>query len=305
MSPARESPGTGAATPSRSDNSQIDVASLSQEEVAAEVKRRDAKDKKWEWKSPIRFYGRAIDEAEMPVPKANVHFQWTDLSAKGYTEAQATTDEQGRFALGGVQGKRLLVRVTKAGYYSSSSRNRLSFEFANPFEEIYHQPDADRPALFYLRKEGSIANLTVRSTEVLLPGYGSSTKINLESGKVAQHGQLQVQAWKPWPPRPMSPSYDWKVTFTLQGGGFLEAVDEFAFEAPESGYSDPYVIDMLAILGSGWKVSVEKTLYFAYGEPKKYGRLTFRTDGNSRYVFLNYVINSSGSRNLEGADSLR
>jgi hypothetical protein len=121
MSPTRESPGTGAATPPRSDNSQIDVAGLSQEEVAAEVKRRDAKDKKWEWKSRIRFYGRAIDEAEMPVPKANVHFQWTDLSAKGYTEAQATTDEQGRFALDGVQGKRLLVRVTKAGYYSSTS----------------------------------------------------------------------------------------------------------------------------------------------------------------------------------------
>ena len=56
---------------------------------------------------------------------------------------------------------------------------------------------------------------------------------------------------------------------------------------------------MPAAAGDAWKVSAQKTLYFVFGEPKKYGRLNFRTDGNSRYVFISYVVNPSGSRNLE------
>jgi hypothetical protein len=36
-----------------------------------------------------------------------------------------------------------------------------------------------------------------------------------------------------------------------------------------------------------------------YGNPKKYGRLTLRTDGASRYIFIDYFLNPSGSRNLE------
>jgi hypothetical protein len=298
--------GTTSVSPLRAPGrQQIDVSSLSREQVAAEVKRRDAMDSKWEWKTPIQFYGRAMDEAGKPVPSANVHFQWTDLSAQGTTEADMTTDSRGLFALDNVQGKRLLVRVTKAGYYSSDARNRLSFEFANPFEEIYYQPNAAEPVLFHLRKQIPAANLVVKSVEIVLPGDGTSTKVRLETGQMQMGGELQVQALKPWPPRPMSPPYAWKVIFTIKGGGFVEAPDEFAFEAPDTAYSEPYTIDMSTRLGSAWKVSAEKTLYFAYGEPRRYGRLTLRTDGNSRYIFVNYVINPSGSRNLEDTNSLK
>ena len=99
----------------------------------------------------------------------------------------------------------------------------------------------------------------------------------------------------------MSPHYDWKVTLAIPDGGFVEAHEEFAFEAPETVYEPTFEINMPASLGDVWKVSAEKTLYFTYGNPKKYGRLNLRTDGNSRYVFIDYVLNPSGSRNLEEA----
>lgn len=278
---------------------QIDVNALTPQQVRAEVMRRDAEDSKWEWKTPIRFYGKVIDEQSRPIPAADVHFQWTNLSAKGTEEIDARTDEQGLFSLNDVQGKRLLVRITKPGYYSSGGRNRLSFEFASPFEEIYHQPKADTPILFHLRRRGPPADLLIRSAEIMLPGDGTPTGVQLETGNAASNGELQVQAWKPWPPKPMSPPYDWKVVFTLHGGGFTEAPDELAFEAPENGYNEQYTVDMPADLGTGWKVSTERTLYFSFGEPKKYGRIVFRTDANSRYIFLDYFINRSGSRQLE------
>ena len=81
----------------------------------------------------------------------------------------------------------------------------------------------------------------------------------------------------------------------------MEAPTEFAFEAPEAVYSQPFEVNMRASARDAWRVSAEKTLYFAFGQPRKYGRLHFRTDGASRYVFIDYVLNPSGSRNLEEA----
>jgi hypothetical protein len=290
----------GSPAPSRGPvNAQIDIGSLSKADVETEVKRRDAQDSKWEWKIPIKFYGQAIDDNSQPVPDAKVQFQWTDLSGKGTSEANTTTDKQGLFYLDHVQGKRLLVRVTKSGYYSSDARNRLSFEFANPFEEIYHQPNLITPVLFHLRKQRPGAELIRKSVEVVLPGDGTAVMIRLETGLIAPDGQLEVKAWKPWPPRPMSPPYDWKVRLTMPNGGFVESAEEFAFEAPDAGYTPSFEVNMVAAAKDNWKVSAARTLYFSYGDPANYGRLTLRTDGNSRYTFIDYVVNPSGSRNLE------
>jgi hypothetical protein len=152
-----------------SEYPQLDVRSLSKEQVAEEVRRRDAADSKWEWKMSIRFYGKVIDDNSESVPDARVHFQWTDSSGKGTSEADTTTDKHGLFYLDNVQGKRLLVRVTKPGYYSSDARNRLSFEFANPFEEIYYQPKPTTPVLFYLRKQRPGAELIRKSWKWSFP----------------------------------------------------------------------------------------------------------------------------------------
>ncbi len=278
---------------------QIDVGSASKEEVAAEVRRRDSQDSKWEWKVPINFYGKAVDENGKPVLGADVRFQWTDLSTTGTQERQVETDAHGSFSLNDVKGKRLVVRVTKVGYYAADSRNQSSFEYANPFEEVFHQPKINAPVLFHLRKQHLVADVISKSTEVVVPGDGTISGVEIESGKINPIGELRIQVWKPWPPRPMTPPYQWKVILTIPRGGLIETSEDFAFQAPETGYEERYVIDMNPALGSEWKVAAERSLYFAFGEPKKYGRLTVRTDGGSRYVFLDYVINQAGRRDLE------
>ena len=275
---------------------QIDVNALSQSEISTELRRRGREDARWEWKTPIRFLGRVVDEKNSPVTNANIHFQWTDLSARGISEADTISDANGLFSLDNVQGKRLLVRVKKEGFYPSGAENRLSFEFADPREEIYHYGATREPLTFRLHRKGEGQKMVVRSAEVISnENQKSSITIAALEGPI---GELQIKTEKPVPAKPMSPHYDWNVELKLPGGGFVETTEEFGFEAPEVGYSPVFRQEMPAA-ANNWNVAIEKTLYFVCGEPKKYGRLTFRTSANSRYVFVDYVINPSGSRNLE------
>jgi hypothetical protein len=286
-------------TPVAFSTGQIPKQSLGHEQIAAEVTRRDRTDSRWEWKIPIKFYGLVVDEHEHPIPGADVHFEWTSLSIKGTDNLDIKTNEKGQFLLENVQGKRLGVRIVKAGYYSSDSRNQWSFEYANPFEENFYQPQPEAPVVFHLRRQKPSPDVVSKSTKVMLQGDAATVRVSLDTGKPSANGELMISSSKPWPSRPMSPSYDWQVGFRMENGGFLETPEQFAFEAPESGYLPDYTVDMRAALGSAWKVNVERTVYFVFGDPRKYGRLSFRTDGNSRYVFLDYVINYAGGRNLE------
>jgi hypothetical protein len=43
----------------------------------------------------------------------------------------------------------------------------------------------------------------------------------------------------------------------------------------------------------------DRQFYFYFGQPRRYGRLHLRTDGDRPYVFIDYWLNPSGSRNLE------
>ena len=258
-------------------------------------------DKEADWKIPIRFYGRVVDQDMQPVSGAAVHFQWTDLSKSGTSQSDTLTDRNGDFSLIGVSGKNLGVYVTKQGYYTPEKVKASAFEYADPGESNYYEPDPNSPVLFRLRKKGQGAQLVKKTIELTVPSDGNRTNVDIDTGKVSANGELQIQAWKPWPPRPLSPHYDWKVSFLISNGGFVEAPAEFAFEAPEAVYSQPFEVNMSAKAGDAWSASAEKTLYFAFGEPRKYGRLHFRTDGASRFVFLDYVFNPSGSKNLEEA----
>lgn len=73
----------------------------------------------YDWKTPIEFYGKIVDERAAPVPEANVTFLWTDLSREGSSQLKTLSDEQGMFALKGVRGKTLVIEIRKEGYYTS------------------------------------------------------------------------------------------------------------------------------------------------------------------------------------------
>lgn len=71
-----------------------------------------------DWRTPIVFYGRVVDENMNPVSDAKIDFGWTDLSPSGSSEMQTASDNNGSFFLSGVKGKVLTVQVAKSGYYA-------------------------------------------------------------------------------------------------------------------------------------------------------------------------------------------
>jgi len=92
------------------------------------------KDPDIEWKAPINFWGRVVDENDLPVENAQVKFTWNDLSKAGTSQHFTNSDTQGSFALSNRKGKRLYVEVTKHGYYNFPGSARKDLEYASPWE---------------------------------------------------------------------------------------------------------------------------------------------------------------------------
>lgn len=263
------------------------------------------RDPQYQWKIPIRFYGKVVDENNEPVQGATVHFQWNDRSAKGSSEATKLSDSQGSFSLTEVQGKFLGVRAEKDGYYALEGAGIVGFEYANPAENWFYEPDANNPVVFQLRKKGETQPLVVRSTVLNLSGQGATASIDLLTGKVSPAGgQLQVTVWKPTLTTEQINTgkvfpYDWRIQVKIKDGGLIEHKDVFAFESPESGYVPEFDARLRPINGASADVTVNKQFYFCFGEPRKYGRLQLRTDGDRPNVFVDYWLNPTGLRNLE------
>jgi hypothetical protein len=287
---------------SRSQYGQIKKSQLSAEEIRKEFFRRLAEDKYWEWKVPIEFYGKVIDQDHRPVADATIHFQWTDLSPKGTSNHTTVSDSNGIFALRGKHGKSLGVRVGKVGYYTvDGGQGMVGFEYASPYEEWFYEPDEALPVIFRLLKKGAAEPLLQCSVELELPGNGSGRAVDLLVGKIAVTGQLQIKTWKPpLSTEPIPKPYDWRIIIEIPGGGFVEHQDTFPFTAPEAGYVSSVDLHMSPDLGPQWRVGIEKNYYFRFGTSPRYGRLILRTNGDSKVVFVDYYLNPKpGSRNLE------
>ena len=287
---------------------QLSLSGVSKKDAIREFNRYTKRDSRYEWKIPIHFYGKVADQYGDPVVGASVHLQWINLDGeRGVGEIHLVTNAHGFFSLEGVKGKRLLVlRMERDGYYDADlNDNQTSFEFANPAEPTFYEPNADRPVAFLMRKKGESQPLVVKSVELKLIGQGATGTVDLPTGKVSpSDGQLQVTVWKPTitteqiNARKVYP-YDWRIQIKIKDGALAKHKDASAFEAPESGYSAEYSAQLHPTGGASADVTADKQFYFYFGQPRKYGRLHLRTDGDRPYVSIDYWFNPSGSRSLE------
>jgi len=263
-------------------------------------KEREAKrriDPEYEWKTPINFFGRVVDENEQPVPSAKVELSWTNLSQAGSSQAQITTDARGFFSLLNQTGRHLEVRVSKDGYYTPK-RQQISFDYAAFWEADYHVPDPNNPVLFHIRKKNqgeALRNGEVRPT---MPADGTPVRFDLlNGGKPSPDGQLEIAAitnTEKYPPR----IFNWRATILVPGGGLIEHNAEFPFEAPEDGYQPSVGFDM-PTNAPDWKPLIEKSYFIEFGSPPRYGRIQVQINGGSQKASVRYWVNPSGSRNLE------
>jgi hypothetical protein len=257
-------------------------------------------DRQFDWKRPINFYGRVIDENETPVAGAKARFVWNDLSIEGTSTAQTISDADGLFSLLDRKGKGLTVTVTKDGYYTFHDSDRPSFEYANPYDALF-VPDSNNPVVFHLRKKGTGEPLLTFSKNFAIPRDGTPVGIELSEGKKVslERADLVVRCWTQDREKDSSNRYDWKLEIQVPKGGLLESTNEFPFLAPVDGYKERDEIEMPKTLEGAWKRTFERK-YFVKTRKGSYGRIQFRMIAHGdHFCIIDSALNPPGSRNLE------
>ncbi len=266
-----------------------------------EIHRRDKEDHDWQWKMPITFYGKVVDEKGQSVERATIKFDWNDLSSRGTSFAETKSDVQGLFSLVGKNGKILGVKVFKDGYHTSREKNQPSFEYAAFWENNFHEADTNNPVIFHLRKKGETEPLIYRQTLFGFSANGAPGYLDLMEGKnrKEQSGDIIVRLTRG--PKDEKGHFDWSVTFQAVDGGFLESTDEFMFVAPESGYQQSFEVKMSKD-DPQWRLELKKKFYVKSRAGKLYASV--EVDIISQYnqeaaIDVKAFVNPFGSRNLE------
>lgn len=249
-----------------------------------------------EWRTPIEFYGKIIDENETPVAEVQINFSCNDVSPRGTSFYRTQSDAKGLFSITQIQGKLLTVRISKEGYYSSK-RDTDSFYYAG--QDVNFKPDILNPVIFHLRKKGPVERLVTTSGRARVPLSGSPIELNLSSGQVVTSGgQVSIECVSDIAHKKPGKEFDWKLKLAVPGGGILQTEDEYNFEAPPEGYSQTQEISMNSTKADGWRGMIQKEFFLKFSDGN-YGRLSISFIANNGIMRFSSYINPSGSRNLE------
>jgi hypothetical protein len=214
-----------------------------------ERRRLRREDPQYEWKTPIEFYGKVLDQNEQPVPGVEVSMNWTDMSPNGTSAATVTTDAEGRFSITGIQGKNFGVRsLKKDGYLEAVKSNPRSFEYAGFWKPTYHEPDPNKPVIFHLRKKGDPAPLLFSEGKFVVT-FGTQSQIPMP--KVARAGvvsPVKVTVFEN-----DVKTRRWKARIWMEEGGIQPALEEFPFTAPLEGYHASIDLDQKSPRPPGWQ----------------------------------------------------
>ena len=193
----------------------------------------DKHDPEFQWKTPLNFYGRVIDQHGLPVAGARVALEWTNLD--GVPKRNRTTDQDGRFTLSGETGKRLSVNIGADGYKGGSSSNQ-SFEYSAFWEPIYHVPNKDSPVLFRLWKLENAEPMYFWDGYQRMSVDGHKFWFDTKTGKFGSTGDIAFSTRRgaTYGPR----QFDWTLTVdAAPGSGIAVRNEELMFEAPDAGDS--------------------------------------------------------------------
>lgn len=201
-----------------------------------------------EWRTPIEFFGKVVDENNQPVTGASIEFAWTGTPEKyggdGVGKRTLLSDSNGMFSLTGVEGKGMTVHVSKEGYYRRSKPNGW-FEYAGFWDPTFIEPDHSKPVIFHLVKR-PVAEPTYRiGSRIFLEPPALETHLDLLSPIVqsAAPADLHVRITRP-PGASYEKPFDWSVTIEgLNGAEVVETTDEFMLQSPAEGYHPKLVRD--------------------------------------------------------------
>lgn len=259
----------------------------------------DKSDPDFQWKMPIEFYGKVIDQFDQPVDRAQVELNWTTVvGPTPDPKKNIFTDANGRFEVTGIQGKRLWIAVDKQGYLFSTN-SVSSFEYAAFYQDNFYVPDPNNPVLFHLHKLMGAEPMYQFEMNNEIAFNGPPVVLDVARGKVAAIGdfafslRLDGRSEK-------DPDY----TLLLQArnnAGFILTNERFPFNAPENGYQTEMTIHQRA---TDTNYNSRQTFHFyAKTCDGKYGVVWFEVNipriGDTASCNATIRYNPSGSRNLE------
>lgn len=252
-----------------------------------------------DWQKPIEFYGKVLDQNSNAVAGAGIQFRWADMT-ENVNMSSTQSDNDGLFSLHGKLGRSLHVWVGKEGYYASHGGEE---SFLYSLADNIFAPDPQNPVVFNLRKKGNGEALVSMKQNYAVSRDGSPLGIDLTTGKTTPNGSgdLVVQCWTQDAGKPSGAKYDWRCVLTIPSGGIVSTDEEFAFLAPESGYTLSTEIAMPAER-PGWQDQVDLKFFYRLADGR-YGRMKFSMiAGGHHFCMIDSVLNPSGSRNLEPAN---
>lgn len=265
--------------------------------------RRLKADPQYEWKTPIEFYGKVVDQDGMPVAGATADVIWTDMSANGSSQMEATSGTAGLFSITGIHGKHMTVQVNKEGYYRQLTDAKSAFEYAGFWEPSYHIPDKEKPVIFRLRKKGEAAAL-VRYGPTLfgVKPDGTRAVFDLASGrKNSGRGDVSIRITKG--AKSANKQFDWEVTLEAvgSGAGLLESQEEFMTAAPDAGYQPSWKFRQKA--GEGKYQPEMQAKFFVKTAGGQFARIEVRVlpdyNDTAAVDLVSYLNPKPGDRNLE------
>jgi len=195
-------------------------------------------DPKFQWKMPIEFYGRVIDQFGEPVAGATVHIVWTAIDDSHEKRELSASD--GTFEFTGERGKGITVDVVKEGYLRTQNWIQ-NFEYAAFFEDTFHVPDKNHRVIFRLKKLMGSEPMYAFSAEAVSRANGPPAHLKIENGKFGEVGDIAFSVVLGPERTQFGPDYTITVT-ALNGTGLLATMEEFPFLAPEQGYQTSFVL---------------------------------------------------------------
>ncbi len=272
-----------------------------------EVKRK--LDPASEWRTPIDFFGKVIDEKNRPVVGAEIKISWNGTAEKyggdGVGRKMMSSDANGFFHIHGIEGKRMTVHVSKDGYYKKRSWNDGSFEYAGFWEPNFIEPDRSKPVIFHLVKR-PVAEPTYRiGSRIFLEPPALETHLDLLSptAQSAAPADLHVRITRP-PGASYEKPFDWSVTIEGRNGAeIVETTDEFMLQAPADGYQPKLVCDYKNPTGN----ARQKVRFYVRSKARKfYAAVDFEMAAYRRMngsepasIIISATVNPNDSPNVE------
>jgi hypothetical protein len=265
----------------------------------------ERKDRSFQWKTPIRFYGKVIDEDGNPVKGAKIRMGWNGML--GSQERFLTSDAQGLFSITGIRGKLITAKPSHPDYHFSLIDNQWAFDYAAFYEPHYHVPDAKNPVVFTLVKKNPRQPLWHMEKNLALGLEGTRwidpVWITRQNSNNELAG-LEI-TWKRSPAN-SDKVFDWQWQVEGKNGLLVQpANDQFPTQAPSSGYISTWKSSRKGYpLAEG---DPQQTFYYKFGS--LYGLLRLEMSpviyNDKDYVRVEIRLNPLGQPYLEFDSSMK